>query len=262
MEKMIYNYIRNDLGDKIGIVVARKGSCPGRYLIGWALAEDIILEPNKYYVKLRDCKVIADELEILKKTVRNLSSLPEGILSYIEAKCKIEDIPESFYNAPVLKAMTSKSTSSAVSQITKIIQNLENLNIPRDRILEPLCESEAELNKLQALTCSPVKYNMYYPSTGSNDYIINNKELRKKVLDLALSRSNYDSWNYYCDKESEILEDCNLRRGVITTGEDTVPMVYNSGTKKQKNKYYDFDRACIIRQAVRKIERRAYKYFK
>lgn len=264
MGKMIYSYIRNEFGDKIGIVVARRGIYPGKFLIGWALAEDIIEEPNKYYEKFIDCKFIKEDVEALKNLSREISIFPETIFTYIDAKNKLENNSLDIYKEKGLKKVLDILVKNYQSAIEEIIRTLENKKIPGDRQLKFLLNQEEEKEELKLMPRSgvfPTNYK-YFPSTGSNDYIIEDRVARKKVLDLALKRSNYDSWNYYCGKEDPILVDCDLRRGWISTGESLLPDLLEERKKKQKGKYYDSDRACIIRQAVRRMERRAFKYFK
>ena len=74
----------------------------------------------------------------------------------------------------------------------------------------------------------------------------------ENLFNLAKSRANYDGWNYYCAKGTT-LERTDLRNNYISTlnTENTYGVVTS-----------DIDKSAGIRKAVRKMEYRAWKYFK
>ena len=74
----------------------------------------------------------------------------------------------------------------------------------------------------------------------------------ENLFNLAKSRANYDGWNYYCAKGTT-LEETDLRNNYISTlnTENTYGVVTS-----------DIDKSAGIRKAVRKMEYRAWKYFK
>ena len=74
----------------------------------------------------------------------------------------------------------------------------------------------------------------------------------ENLFNLAKSRANYDGWNYYCAKGTT-LERTDLRNDLISTlnTENTYGVVTS-----------DIDKSAGIRKAVRKMEYRAWKYFK
>lgn len=83
----------------------------------------------------------------------------------------------------------------------------------------------------------------YYPISASE---------WENLFNLAKSRANYDGWNYYCAKGTS-LEKTDLRNNYINTlnTENTYGIVTR-----------DIDKSTCIRKAIRKMEYRAWKYFK
>lgn len=74
----------------------------------------------------------------------------------------------------------------------------------------------------------------------------------ENIFNLAKSRANYDGWNYYCAKGTT-LERTDLRRNYICTlsTENTCGLVQSNSEK-----------SASIRKAIRKMEYRAWNYFK
>ena len=74
----------------------------------------------------------------------------------------------------------------------------------------------------------------------------------ENLFNLAKSRANYDGWNYYCAKGTT-LERTDLRNNYISTlNTENTYGVFAS----------DINTSAGIRKAVRKMEYRAWKYFK
>lgn len=84
----------------------------------------------------------------------------------------------------------------------------------------------------------------YYYPTKANEW--------ENLFNLAKSRANYDGWNYYCAKGTT-LERTDLRRNYICTlsTENTCGLVQSNSEK-----------SASIRKAIRKMEYRAWKYFR
>ena len=74
----------------------------------------------------------------------------------------------------------------------------------------------------------------------------------ENLFNLAKSRANYDGWNYYCAKGTT-LDKTDLRKDYIYTSntENTYGIVTS-----------DSERSASIRKAIRKMEYRAWNYFK
>ena len=74
----------------------------------------------------------------------------------------------------------------------------------------------------------------------------------ENLFNLAKSRANYDGWNYYCAKGTT-LERTDLRNNYISTlNTENTYGVFAS----------DINTSAGIRKAVRKMEYRAWRYFK
>ena len=76
----------------------------------------------------------------------------------------------------------------------------------------------------------------------------------ESLFNLAKSRDNYDGWNYYCAKGTS-LEKTDLRNNYINTLNTDTENTYGIVTR-------DIDKSACIRKAIRKMEYRAWKYFK
>ena len=87
------------------------------------------------------------------------------------------------------------------------------------------------------------KNSYYYPVNASE---------WENLFNLAKSRACYDGWNYYCAKGTS-LERTNLRNNYINT--TNTENTYGIVTR-------DIDKSAGIRKAVRKMEYRAWRYFK
>ena len=187
----IFNYIYSKYGDKIGIIVASSGSYPKRVKIGWALAADVLLLPNKEFHKVKDLTFVKEGLKIL-----------ESIMGEEVNKSPIEEGLNNF------------------------VKELNNIDLPSSGVPNP---------------------------DLINSSIIKNKEIRDSIITLALRRMNYNNWDYYCDRKDSTLSKCDLRENIIAyknRGKDTPYVIIDEETAK------------IIRQGIRTMEYRAYKYFK
>ena len=94
-------------------------------------------------------------------------------------------------------------------------------------------------------------------STEEYFYLDNASDM-EKLFKSALERANHDSWNYYCAKGTT-LSKSDLRSDYIK-----IESSYNEGNKEVVRYFTSKDSNLCnsIRKAIRKIEHRAWKYFR
>lgn len=196
--KAIFNYIYDNRGLKVGIVLAMKTPLKGKCKIGWALFEENRDINCKVLSKLRDIPAIMKRINDIKDHIFTLSFAEE-----------------------------SQGIKENRKEFISLMQEVKSLE-------------DIDLN-------SPDVY--YYLESASD---------MKDVFISAKERANHDSWNYYCAKGTA-LSKTDLRTELIKIktsykdGDEEVHSYYTSG---------DTELCKAIRKAVRKMEHRAYKYFK
>lgn len=211
----IFNYITNDLGYKIGVVVAQKREDNVAPYIGWALFSEIAGYPNVYVT--------------------------------------------SFYDIPKFQEYM---TNMGVWQLNKLGEN---------------CSLVKTLKNFSFLNCDFIVNE--YPTA----YHIPSRHYRDYLLNLALARAvpynEENRQNYFCPYVSDTttVEKANLlTKGRISFGamKNHITDLSNETikfkeTKKKKSETFNFGEYCYntvvsnyVRHAIRKMEFRAWKYYK
>lgn len=165
--------------------------------------------------------------------------------SELIGKCKIgwalfgevclEEKPMSkFRDLPILK----DKFNSMKSSIYDILDTKDKNTVERGKWLSLI----QEIRSLEDFDL--IQEDIYYYPIKATEW--------KSLFNLAKSRANYDSWNYYCAKGTT-LEKTDLRNDYISTTctKNTCGFILSNSEKI----------ACI-RKAIRKMEYRAWKYFK
>lgn len=148
--------------------------------------------------------------------------------------CKEEKEISKFRDLPIIR-----------NKLTKIKNDLYNILDTEDKNTIERKEWISliqDIHSLEDFDLGEKNYS-YYPVKASE---------WENLFNLAKSRANYDGWNYYCAKGTT-LERTDLRNNYISTlnTENTYGVVTS-----------DIDKSAGIRKAVRKMEYRAWKYFK
>ena len=148
--------------------------------------------------------------------------------------CKEEKEISKFRDLPIIR-----------NKLTKIKNDLYNILDTEDKNTIERKEWISliqDIHSLEDFDLGEKNYS-YYPVKASE---------WENLFNLAKSRANYDGWNYYCAKGTT-LERTDLRNDLISTlnTENTYGVVTS-----------DIDKSAGIRKAVRKMEYRAWKYFK
>lgn len=140
-----------------------------------------------------------------------------------------------------------------IPSIVRAVEGLkETLKIPQDarprgyltyieEILNTNLPSQADI------PCNPLRCTV----TG--------KANRESMILLALARGNYDSWNYYCPKDLPYLDHCDLRNSVICFR--NYRKVNEEEEHNREETIVEPTLAKLMRQIIRKVERRGFKYF-
>lgn len=148
--------------------------------------------------------------------------------------CKEEKEISKFRDLPIIR-----------NKLTKIKNDLYNILDTEDKNTIERKEWISLIQNIHSLEDFDLgeKNYSYYPVKASE---------WENLFNLAKSRANYDGWNYYCAKGTT-LERTDLRNDLISTlnTENTYGVVTS-----------DIDKSASIRKAVRKMEYRAWKYFK
>ena len=148
--------------------------------------------------------------------------------------CKEEKEISKFRDLPIIR-----------NKLTKIKNDLYNILDTEDKNTIERKEWISLIQNIHSLEDFDLgeKNYSYYPVKASE---------WENLFNLAKSRANYDGWNYYCAKGTT-LERTDLRNDLISTlnTENTYGVVTS-----------DIDKSAGIRKAVRKMEYRAWKYFK
>lgn len=195
----IFNYIYDNRGFKVGIVLAMKTPLKGKCKIGWALFEEVQERSCKELSKLRD----------IPSTMK-----------------KINDIKDKIYT--LCSTVESKGNKENRREFISLMQEVKSLE-------------DINLNSTE-------KY-----------YYIDNASDMESIFFSAKERANHDSWNYYCAKGTD-LSGTDLRRDRIEISVNSISTINSNSPMNYTSR--DTELCKAIRKAVRKMEYRAYRYFK
>lgn len=148
--------------------------------------------------------------------------------------CRDEKFISKFRDLPILMEKLNEIKSS----LYDILDTEDKNSIARQKWISLV----QEVRSLEDFDLG--QEDSYYYPTKANEW--------ENLFNLAKSRANYDGWNYYCAKGTT-LERTDLRRNYICTlsTENTCGLVQSNSEK-----------SASIRKAIRKMEYRAWKYFK
>ena len=148
--------------------------------------------------------------------------------------CKDEKPISKFRDLPILMDKLNEIKSS----LYDILDTEDKNSIARQKWISLV----QEVRSLEDFDLG--QEDLYYYPTKAKEW--------ENIFNLAKSRANYDGWNYYCAKGTT-LERTDLRRNYICTlsTENTCGLVQSNSEK-----------SASIRKAIRKMEYRAWKYFK
>ena len=136
-------------------------------------------------------------------------------------------------------------------------------SIPRaKRLLNELKRAIADTDNLIG-NCLIREIERYDVSQGDLCYMESRPLTQKakyELFELALSRGNFDSWGFYCDKNVPVVKNANLREDTIAINE--VWTNKDGHTEKQECVYQDAETANALRSAIRDLEYRAWRYYK
>lgn len=194
----IFNYIYDNRGFKVGIVLAMKTPLKGKCKIGWALFEENRDINCKVLSKLRDIPALMKRINDIKDHIFTLSFAEE-----------------------------SQGIKENRKEFVSLMQEVKSLE-------------DIDLNSSD----------VYYYLENASDM--------KDIFISAKERANHDSWNYYCAKGTDLSE-TDLRTDVIkikTPYEDEYEETHYYYTSS------DTELCKAIRKAVRKMEHRAWRYFR
>lgn len=209
--KAIFSYIYNNMGFRIGVVVAKKGEMKGHNAIGWALFNEVSTSVPAKTITAKDIPAY----EKLRDSIKNSLSLASNL------------------GEEGLKTLTSVSLFDVYSALNTFMEALGSnpILIKNESTSAPLC---------------------YMPYT----YKIVSKEDVFNTIKLALEKANCDSWNYYCPKR----EGHDLREDIVRVHSRVDMDDKNSSVIVLGDKMPIL--ANILRKAIRKMEYRAWRYFK
>ena len=148
--------------------------------------------------------------------------------------CKDEKPISKFRDLPILMDKLNEIKSS----LYDILDTEDKNSIARQKWISLV----QEVRSLEDFDLG--QEDLYYYPTKAKEW--------ENIFNLAKSRANYDGWNYYCAKGTT-LERTDLRRNYICTlsTENTCGLVQSNSEK-----------SASIRKAIRKMEYRAWNYFK
>ena len=148
--------------------------------------------------------------------------------------CKEEKEISKFRDLPIIR-----------NKLTEIKNTLYNILDTEDKNTIERKEWISLIQNIRSLEGFDLGENaLYYYPVNASEW--------ESLFNLAKSRANYDGWNYYCAKGTT-LERTDLRNNYISTlnTENTYGVIAS-----------DINTSAYIRKAVRKMEYRAWKYFK
>lgn len=198
----IFNYIYDNRGFRIGVVVAQKGKLKGHNAIGWALFQELPSVESSLFVNITSTPIYKEMEKALK----------ESLSSALDLNC---------------------------SKDTEVLDKIKFFD---------MCKSlESFLKGVQSIDIPSEDDNVLF----SAKYDVTKKDIMDTIK-LALSKVNYDSWNYY----SPLNKGHDLREGIINLSkvEDKESLVL-MGTKMPIL-------TNSLRKAIKKMEYRAWRYFK